>query len=61
VVSTAPHEEPPATPSPTKPLPQSDAPELHEEKTTKDTTKVKKPVYFVSMVLRDARERYTMQ
>jgi hypothetical protein len=61
VVSAAPHEEPPAAPSPTKPLPQSDAPELHEEKTTEDTTKVKKPVYFISTVLRDARERYTMQ
>jgi ribonuclease HI len=40
---------------------QSDAPDLHEEKTPKDTTKVQKPVYFVSTVLRDARERYTMQ
>jgi hypothetical protein len=49
------------TPSPTELLSQSDAPELHKEKTPEDTTKVQKPVYFVSMVLRDTRERYTMQ
>jgi hypothetical protein len=61
VISASPCEEPPAAPSPTKPLPQSDAPELHEEKTPEDTTKVQKPVYFISTVLRDARERYTMQ
>jgi hypothetical protein len=48
-------------PSPTELLSQSDAPELHEEKTLNDTTKVQKPVYFVSMVLRDTREHYTMQ
>jgi hypothetical protein len=40
---------------------QSDAPDLREEKTPEDTTKVQKPVYFVSTVLRDVRERYTMQ
>jgi hypothetical protein len=50
-----------AATSPTEPLPQSDAPEPHEEKTPEGTTKVQKPVYFVSTVLRDARERYTMQ
>jgi hypothetical protein len=44
VIFVAPREEPPAAPSPTKPLPQSDAPELHEEKTTKDMTKVQKAV-----------------
>jgi hypothetical protein len=60
-IPSAPREEPPAATSPTKPLLQSDAPDLHEEKTPKDTTKVQKPVYFVSTVLRDARERYTMQ
>jgi hypothetical protein len=42
-------------------LSQSDAPELQEEKTPEDTAKVQKPVYFVSTVLRNARERYTMQ
>jgi ribonuclease HI len=61
VISAPPHEEPPAAPSSTEPLSQSDAPELHEEKTPKDTTKVQKPVYFISTVLRDGRERYTMQ
>jgi ribonuclease HI len=47
--------------SPTEPLSQSDAPEPHEEKTPKGITKVQKPVYFVTTVLCDARERYTMQ
>jgi hypothetical protein len=61
VTSASPREEPPAAPSLTKPLPQSEAPELHEEKTPEDTTKVHKPVYFVSTILRDARERYNMQ
>jgi hypothetical protein len=53
-IPSAPREEPPAATSPTEPLLQSDAPDLHEEKTPEDTTKVQKPVYFVSMVLRDA-------
>jgi hypothetical protein len=61
VVSASPHEEPPATPSPTEPLPQGDPPELHEEKTPKGTTKVQKPVYFISTVLCNTRECYTMQ
>jgi hypothetical protein len=61
VISAPPREEPPAATSPTESLSQSDAPELHEEKTPEDTTKVQKPVYFVSTVLRDTRERYTMQ
>jgi hypothetical protein len=60
-VPCAPHEELPVATLPTEPLLQSDAPDLHEEKTPEDTTKVQKPMYFVSMVLRDARERYTMQ
>jgi hypothetical protein len=61
VVSASPCEESPAAPSPTKTLPQSVAPELHEEETLKGTTKVQKPVYFVSTILRNVRERYTMQ
>jgi hypothetical protein len=61
VISSVPQEEPPAATSPTEPLSQSDAPELREEKTPEDTAKVQKPVYFISTVLRDARECYTMQ
>jgi hypothetical protein len=60
VIPFVPCEELPAATSPTKPLLQSDAPDLYEEKTPKDTTKVQKPVYFVSTVMRNARERYTM-
>jgi hypothetical protein len=44
-----------------QPLPQSVAPELHEKESLGGITKVQKPVYFVSTVLRDAREHYTMQ
>jgi hypothetical protein len=61
VISAPPREEPLAATLPTEPISQSDAPELHEEKTPKDTTKVQKPMYFVSTVLHNARERYTMQ
>jgi hypothetical protein len=56
VISASPREEPPTTPSLTEALPQGDAPELHEEETPKCTTKVKKPIYFVSTVLHDVRE-----
>jgi hypothetical protein len=61
VIPSVPQEELPATTSPTEPLSQSDAPELQEEKTPEDTAKVQKPVYFISTVLRDVRECYTMQ
>jgi hypothetical protein len=60
-IPSVPQEGPPATASPTEPLPQSDSPEPLEEKTPKGITKVQKPVYFVSTVLRDAWERYTLQ
>jgi hypothetical protein len=60
-VSSIPQEELPAATSPTKPLSHSDAPKLHEEKTPEDTAKVQKPMYFISTVLCDAWERYTMQ
>jgi hypothetical protein len=60
-IPSIPQEELPVATSPTEPLSQSDAPDLHEEKTPEDTAKVQKPMYFVSMVQRDARERYTMQ
>jgi hypothetical protein len=60
-IPSAPQEELPAATSPTVLLSQSDAPDLHEEKTPEDIAKVQKPMYFVSTVLRDMRERYTMQ
>jgi hypothetical protein len=60
-ILTDPHEEMPAATLPTEPLSQSDAPDLHEEKTSGDTTKVQKSMYFISTVLRNTRERYTMQ
>jgi hypothetical protein len=60
-IPSTPQEELPAATSLTEPLSNSDTPDLHEEKTPEDTAKVQKPVYFVSTVLHDARERYTMQ
>jgi hypothetical protein len=39
-IPSAPQEELPAATLPTKPLSQSDAPDLHEEKTPEDTIKV---------------------
>jgi hypothetical protein len=60
-IPSAPREKLPAATLPTKPLLQSDAPDLHEKKTPEDTTKVQKPMYFVSTVLRDTLVRYTMQ
>jgi hypothetical protein len=53
-IPSSPHEELPAATSSTEPLLQSDAPDLHEEKTPEDISKVQKPVYFVSTILRDA-------
>jgi hypothetical protein len=55
-----PQEEPPAASSPTEPPSQGDAPKPPEEGPPEGIIKVQKPVYFISMVLRDARERYTM-
>jgi hypothetical protein len=59
-IPSVPQEGPPAAASPTEPLPQSDSSEPLEERTPEGITKVQKPVYFVSTVLCDARERYTM-
>jgi hypothetical protein len=56
-----PHKESPNASSTTKSLPQGDPPESPKEATPVNITKVQKPVYFVSTVLRDTRERYTMQ
>jgi hypothetical protein len=57
----APREESPHASSTPEPLLQSDPPEPPEEATPANITKVQKPVYFVSTLLRDARERYTTQ
>jgi hypothetical protein len=59
-IPSAPLEELPAATSLTEPSSEGDAPDLHEEKAPEDSTKVQKPMYFVSTVLRDAREHYTM-
>jgi hypothetical protein len=56
-----PQEEPPAASPPTEPLSQSNAQKPPEEEAPEGVAKVQKPVYFVSTVLRDARECYTMQ
>jgi hypothetical protein len=56
-----PQEEPPAASSLTKPPSKSDAPKPPEEEPPEGIVKVQKPVYFVSTVLRDTWERYTMQ
>jgi hypothetical protein len=56
-----PREEPPAASSPIEPLSESNAPKPLEEESPEGVIKVQKPVYFVSTVLRDTRERYTMQ
>jgi hypothetical protein len=57
----SPHEESSPAPSTTWLLPQSGPPKLQEEVTPESTTKVQKPVNFVSTVLRDMWERYTTQ
>jgi hypothetical protein len=61
LIPSAPLEELPAATSPTELPLEGDATNLHEEKAPEDTTKVQKPMYFISTVLRDTRERYTMQ
>jgi hypothetical protein len=52
-----PQEELPAASPPTEPLSQSNTQKPPEEEAPEGVTKVQKPVYFVSTVLRDARER----
>jgi hypothetical protein len=59
-VPSIPQEELPTAASPTEPLSQSNTPEYLEEKAPEGIAKVQKPVYFISTVLHDARERYTM-
>jgi hypothetical protein len=61
MIPSAPLKESPAATSPTEPPSEGNAPDLHEEKAPEDSTKVQKPVYFVSTVLRNTRECYTMQ
>jgi hypothetical protein len=56
-----PQEEPPTASPPTELLSQSNAQKPPKDEAPGGVTKVQKPVYFVSTVLRDARERYTMQ
>jgi hypothetical protein len=60
-IPLVPQEEPPAASSPTELHSQSNAPKPPEEEAPEGIAKVQKPMYFVSTVLRDARERYTMQ
>jgi hypothetical protein len=60
LIPSAPLEELPAATLPTEPPLEGDATDLHEEKAPEDTTNVQKPMYFISTVLRDTRERYTM-
>jgi hypothetical protein len=59
--SPDPREEPPEALSPTEPLSQSNAQRPPKEEPSGGVVKVQRLVYFVSTVLRDARERYTMQ
>jgi hypothetical protein len=59
--SPDPREEPPAASSLTEPLSQGNAQKPPEEEPFEGVIKVQKPVYFVSTVLRDARECCTMQ
>jgi hypothetical protein len=56
-----PQEELLAAASPTEPISQSNALEPPKEETPEGVTKVQKPMYFISTVLRDMRECYTMQ
>jgi hypothetical protein len=59
--SPDPREEPPAASLPIEPLSQRNAQKPPEEEPSEGVVKVQKPVYFVSTVLHDVRERYTMQ
>jgi hypothetical protein len=61
VAPPVPLEEPPVASSPAKPPSPGDGPKPPEEGLLEGVVKVQKPVYFISTVLRDARERYTMQ
>jgi hypothetical protein len=56
-----PCEEPPPISTTPEPLLPSDSPEPPDEATSASVTKVQQPVYFISTMLRDARECYTTQ
>jgi hypothetical protein len=60
-VPASPHEESSHPPSTAGSLPQDDPPEPPEEVTPVSMAKVQKLVYFISTILCDTRERYTMQ
>jgi ribonuclease HI len=60
-IPPVPQEEPPAASSLTEPLSQSNAPKPPEEEAPEGVAKVQKPMYFVSTVLRNTQECYTMQ
>jgi hypothetical protein len=61
MVPASPHEESSHPPSTARSLPQDNPPEPPEEVTPVSMAKVQKLVYFISTILYDMRERYTMQ